>query len=369
MISRKQAIGRRRVALGGLALVLALGAGLIWTRRDPLPVRAVIRPQGWFWEAGFGHDGRSYLVQVRGGLVRHDAATGRAIGFIPLDCKLAAQGWSEDEGGRTATAIASAPDDTSSLLKVDAATGAVRARFAGSPGRQLCCVRPADGGRALASVLIGGGKAPEAITWDVATGATTRRAVGMPRFPIGGTADGRTWAYLDPARDGVLLWDAAADRPLGPAQRDPADPAATGGCAPFGADGRSLAVARADGRIEFWDFPAARLLRTVAAHRAGFAPTFGLFSPDGRLLISLAQRTGPDWRSRGLDRYNGLVPPNWRVYDNHETVVLDVDAGAVVARWPGVMYPPQFSPDGRTLAVQEPDGTFSLRDVPARPRP
>jgi hypothetical protein len=237
----------------------------------------------------------------------------------------------------------------------------------------------ADDGRTLRAVL---GDCPEfqghgarwnpacgfdlnyVVTWDVATG---REVSSRPiTAPTRGAAtaispDGRTLALSDRAKT-IQLWDLDADLALGTL----VNPANTGG--PFGAglgfseDGRTLAIDRMDGAIELWDVPSRRLLRSIRGDMETFGLTAIRFSPDGRTL-ALAGYRG---RQRSTlvkveEAVLGALGASPRV--DWEFLLLDATTGRRLARAADSSRP-FYSPDDRTLATYEPDGTTRLRDVP-----
>lgn len=353
----------------GLSLVGVIGLGVAWSWRDPWPARVVIRPSRQNWPGGFAANGRSYRTSGAGGVARWDVATGREVGLDPLPT---VWGQAPADDGRTLAGLVLAGDPaTLAVAWVDAASGAIRARFPIPPGYDYA-QRPrlVAGGRAIRATLVRRDRGRAVATWDLATGAETRREVGGPATPTGWRVepiavapDGQIWAYPDPAHGGIVLWDPETDRPRGPYLAADAGMVGDPARAAFGPDGRTLAVGEAGGRVGLWDVANGRQLWSAPAYPAGHMACEFEFSPDGRLLATVGLDLGLGWRGWARDQFNRRAPAAWSLPDGRGVVVLDVATGAVIARSPGSIHP-QFSPDGRTVATHEADGTFSLRDLP-----
>ena len=353
----------RRWCWAALGAVVVLGSSLAWWLRDPGSARVVIRPPRWSGPLGFTLDGRTFRTVDEHGVKRWDVATGRAVGQAPLPAVWQSP-WASF-GPSCAGRVDGA--DGPAVVWVDSATDAVRARFP-VPGRDLWCPILVNGGRTIRAVLIDQTGIREVATWDLATGAEVRRVLTGPqqpgwRFLMTISFNGRTCVYHDGNRRGILLWDTEADRQIGPILANPGVGGACMTSAGFSQDGRTLAVGRDNGRVECWDVAAARLLWTAAPHPVDSDPNEIEFSPDGRTLASGAYDPGMGWRGRARRQFNARVPPSWAIPRRREVVLLDVPTGAVVARLSGSIHP-MFSPDGRTLATEGQDGSFSLRNVP-----
>lgn len=173
--------------------------------------------------------------------------------------------------------------------------------------------------------------------WDRATGQENGEVAGYAgRVHAAFAPDGR-FAAVGDGRGRVELWDARDGRPVGIVQR--AGAAAARMC--FTADGRSLAVALADGTVHFRSVPGGderSVLRCGAEQDLSFTRGMGL-SPDGkRLLLS-----GSNLKLR----------------------MWDVVTGKVV--WGGQYGEAAFSPDG-TVVVAEYLGLHVLDAATGKPR-
>jgi hypothetical protein len=86
------------------------------------------------------------------------------------------------------------------------------------------------------------------------------------------------------------------------------------------------------------------------------------FSPDGRTLAVAGYRWGPkSAMTRIRDEATRLLRMGAR--NEAEILVLDVGTGRQLAGAPHSTLP-FFSPDGRTLATGEPDGSTWIRAIP-----
>jgi WD40 repeat protein len=161
--------------------------------------------------------------------------------------------------------------------------------------------------------------------------------------PLVFTTDGRTLAYLDAQHQNVLVWDVSRrSRPV----RLAALPArgAISSIA-FRADGSTLVVGDRAGYVTLWD-TTDRAHPTQINQFGNFLPypvVRLVFSPDGRLLIVDHERFVPI--------YN-LTDPAHPV---NIPVVLGIG-----------QEPEALSPDGKTLAIGDYDGTVELWDMTSR---
>src|SRR5829696_2261932 len=159
--------------------------------------------------------------------------------------------------------------------------------------------------------------------------------------PVNATAfspDGRRLATVTLA--GTTLWDTATWKPDGPPLRS--SQGAWEG-ADFSPDGRTLAIAGGEGKVELWDVERRRLRRELAGPRA--APlSMVRYSPDGSVIAAGGQE------------------------DNHVTL-WDAVSGRVIAA-PIETNPPgggaqsiSFSPDSKRIAVPGAAGTVGIWEV------
>jgi len=165
--------------------------------------------------------------------------------------------------------------------------------------------------------------------------------------PVGATAfspDGKLLATV--TLDGTTLWDTSTWRPVGPPLRSP-----QGGWegVDFSPDGRTLAIAGGEGRVELWDVSSRKELRELTDPAAATSgePALSVvrYSPDGSVIASGAQQT------------------------NHVTLWA-TESGQVIGR-PITTNPPEsggaqsisFSPDSKRIAVPGAPGTVGIWEV------
>lgn len=366
---------RRRVAVG-LLLGLAglVGLQVAWAWFDPWSPRRAIRAgdgtSGW----GITHDGRCLIVSGRRApdnaqvLRDFDLATGGPRDDRP-DPLVPMRSYAPD--GRSYVGLSTAGDRA--VVRVDAATGEVTARYLAEP-LQPSWPTLEEGGRSVRAYLYSGVRIVEVATWDVATGVVARRPFAGPPGAgpglqvVQATPDRRTLLYLDDLRGGVQPWDGELDRPIGGPLRTSTTQVARLAGLEVTPDGRTLVVPRADGRAEIWDLPAGRLVRVVPVHSTKFASTGMALAADGRLLASGGhESSAPGGLGAAWARIRDLSPA-LRARETREVVVVDLATGRRLARFPGEL-DPLLAPDGRTLVTQAPDRSFLVRAVPALPPP
>ena len=161
----------------------------------------------------------------------------------------------------------------------------------------------------------------------------------------------------------IQLWDLDKDVTLGPLN-NPATAASDTGGHGLLAGRPDLAIGRTDGTIELWDVRGQRLLKSLRGHTDQFTHTMLRFSPDTRTLAV----TGYRWKPKStltkiMDEIRRIL--GYRQKVDAEILVLDVATGRRLAGSANSGRP-FFSPDGRTLATGEPDGSTKLRDIPRR---
>jgi WD40 repeat protein len=269
----------------------------------------------------------------------------------------------------------------------DVASSKERRRFGPGTGRGLIyyamhgvvtvCLAP--DGKTLAQVALDNDQSSVIYLWDTATGRKLRRfATGNYSTSIlAFSPDGKTLASGD-----MRVWDVATGKRL--RRLRAGDKSAH--CLAFSPDGKILA-AGGNAFLGLWDVATGKQLR-----RLGEDSTIDhlVFSPDGTLLAAGKERspvdlwevaTGKQIRVIGGHRYDprGLrgFSPDGRLLaltGEHNTLHLhDVTTGREIRQFPGPRdfywepgnrgYGPKsqfmdvaFSPDGRTLAVEEDSG-------------
>jgi WD40 repeat protein/DNA-binding SARP family transcriptional activator len=209
--------------------------------------------------------------------------------------------------------------------------GSGQVRSLKGPGHAASGVFSPDG-RTLTSTAPGG----LVIIWDLREGRPIEILDG-PRGPAWSQAfspDGRT--LYTAADDGTArIWDVAGDRRLGRAFRTNALDETRESPPPFAVSpgGRTLAVARFDGRVDLID---AETLRRTSGFEA-FADRSGLaieYSPDGRRLAVAGVGGGVGlWNARSGQRIGPLlsVPRGPQLKNGHNLRALAFGRGGLLA--------------------------------------
>jgi WD40 repeat protein len=216
----------------------------------------------------------------------------------------------------------------------------------------------------------------EVAFWDVARGVRTRPVAVRPGTEAALGRDGRTLALARQTR--WWAWDLVTNREF--LQRDTGQRVTALALAP---DSRTLAVALASGTIGLWDLASGREVGQLTGH---MEPICNLvFSPDGGLLAAAEAASTArvwDWRQgAALLVFRAQVPlgnrstlsfsPDGRLLawgtEKRDPLLLNVAFPEVAASLCPDFSPAgpvAFSPDGRTLAVADRDGTFALLGRP-----
>ena len=364
--SRVRGIGLIIGLLVGLGGVVGLVTFATLSARDPWPVRVVIAPLGDARSQGFTADSRSYLTSTGTVLSSWDAVTGQAQS-IPADLVVDRRSYASD--GQSFVGVSGADFAASEVVWVEATFGAIRARY---PIQGLQILHPTleEGGRTIHAWIGDRRHLKAAVTWDVASGVETRRAIlgpeaaGLPRnMPPVRTPDGRVWPYFDPTAPGVRLWDVEAGQSVGSLLRSPTSEPGVAPHALFTPDGRTLILGGTDGRIELWDVAQGRLLRSILVHPDRLAFVDLAIAPNGRTLASAGRVDRPLSIALGGRIIAARVLRGSARVATHEVALVDLLSGRTLARSAGSIKP-EFAPDGRSIATQEPDGTFAIRAVP-----
>ena len=361
---RRPRVARRAILAAGLIGVLALAR--LWPEADPWPPSVVLTrpPRSGLFE--WADDGR-LVFGTRAGTVRLDPATGRAE-TEPTAGLTLGRVLTGDRRHFAATAFA--VDDTRQVVRGDAASGRVEARF-GDAKLEVFHPTIEPGERSIRVFLRDGRGAyrlRQVVAWDPATGAASRHPITGPAWvgpldPSGVVApDGRTIAYVDRARRGVQLWDVDADRPIGGLLGAGPTPLSESSEATFTPDGRQVVLCRAEGRAELWDRDGT-LVRAFAIH-TGYDVMRAVISPDGRTLAAQGIIPPPrSWARRAAWAARSYLAPVEHRRATCEVALVDLATGRRVARAAGdsdVL----FSPDGRRVATTGYGDALSIRAVP-----
>jgi len=364
--------GRKCLAIGMIiGLVVVLGVVLAWSDRDPWPARLVIPgpAPGKVMAWGYSPDGQSFRTSGAAGLTSWDATTGRRGATVPPPFIWRKQ---VSNDGRRFVGWVGGDYDAAEVVEGDAPTETIERRF---PVQSVQGTNLAfrDDGRSIQAVLGNRRDGMAIATWNLASGAESRRAIQGPGAnftpPVAHSPDGRVWAYLDKVRDGIQLWDPATDRPIGgllrtpTTQRNLAAWAWTG--AMFTPDGRTLLTSRSDGQVEFWEVATGRLNKLVRLHPVACTAMNMHLSPDGRTLASTGMVLPSPSRLRQIwDHLLYLATGKNLAEEGTEAAVLDLATDQILARAHRSRFV-GISPDGRTIVTQDLDGTISFRDIPS----
>lgn len=368
LLARLRTRGRRSWAI--LTTVLTLIGGLVaWSRRDADLPKAVFRATDKSWPQGFTPDGRTFVTAGPEGVIAWDAATWRPGPAWPFRA-FSLHAFSRD--GRSCVGEHGYDAESAKVVRADVATGSILSTIAAGLPRILHLAFGGDDRSIRALLADRAGKALEVVTWDLATGAETRRRVRGPAgqglfadATLGRASGGRLVGFLDPVRNLVHLWDVEADRPVG-------NPVGVHGwlwwSAASAPDGRQLLIGRPDGGVDLWDLAAGKLIRTIPIHPAGFVPRDMQVSPDGRTLASTGSfHHAVGWVGRAILGVQRLALGGNPTPGDDGVVVVNLATGRRLARWPGAFHP-WFSPDGRTIVTHESwSGTFAARAAPRPP--
>jgi WD40 repeat protein len=359
---------RTRVVLALMAVVSSVvGWSLIRARPEVWPTRAVLQLPPRNRPLMLSPDGRTFLSTGEGGLVPWDLGTGRqGTPWATREGLFLTRGAYSPDGRTFAAAILHHPQLATFEL-IDPDTGRARATLT-TRHPIVYHMAFADEGRTFRAFLGDSLALKEAVTWDVATGQQTSSR------PINATTrgcstafspDGRLLAWIPWPSTAVQLLDLETSAPLGGLSNPPGSGFHDVGVE-FSPDGRTLAVARSDGAIDFWDVDARKILKTLPVHPRRYSPVAIRFSPDGRTLSSFGVEVAtPSALARA---YDGLHRKLFgKRTGGSELIILDIGTGRRIGRVSSSHYP-IFTPDGRALVTFGEDLTLRLRDLPEVPK-
>jgi RNA polymerase sigma factor (sigma-70 family) len=164
-----------------------------------------------------------------------------------------------------------------------------------------------------------------------------QRTLEMSGSQLVFSPDGKVLAIWEPNRfprgvlsdtDRVSLWDLEQNKPRGQAQVELGE---TVTAIAFAPDGKTLAIASSEGKVELWDTEVVKRLATLRGHRGSVGAL--AFTADNKTLISANVSPASRWNEVKL----------WDVAARKERITL---RGHQFQGGPAVV-----SPDGRTLAV------------------
>jgi WD40 repeat protein len=370
---------RLRRLLRGVGLLLLIGtvsvlavAWLLRAEEPVLPLRAVIgKPGSEACPFAFSPDGAMLAVSYNrlNAVVIYEVATGRVRSRITP-----AQVFNNDAAISLDGRLIAIPRSTPRSVAVyDTATGSRVAQL--SPATPdpnsgfFGLTFTADGSRFTAVEYSSGttGNVYTVRTWETSgwkvRGGPTWTAAQPARLIL--SPDGGAFDVEEPASSAVNFYkirtgSAAGTLPM------PEGLAVQSWWPRFSPDGRRLIGVTPGGTLAVWDVPSRGFVSELRGHTKGYRPVLLGFGPDPGTLASMGMNIKPprNWTHGVRQAASEVVSRlgfDWQPTQDYpvEVIIWDVVSGRPrhILKGKGN---PVISPDGRTLATSEIDGTVKL---------
>jgi RNA polymerase sigma factor (sigma-70 family) len=241
-------------------------------------------------------------------------------------------------------ASASRDRDDCTVSWWDVASGKEVQQFPGHTGGVVALDSTADG---KLRVISSGGALR---VWDPRTGAKVREELRPGLGSASFVPDGKTVVFSEPGSSlGLRIWDTTKEG--GALRNYPKPPGrAYWPQLAFSSDGRLMLAAATDNSMHLWDFPAQKMVRTLARTEAMMRP----FPPPA--LTAALGAFSPDTRTVGVPYKGGAV------------ALMELATGKVRHLFrgqQGIVTVVAFSPDGAVLVSGGEDGSALVWDMQA----